>query len=237
MRNLLCLFVILFVFNISELQSQNKKDTIYLSDTMVVRKFNHKEKLSYATIHLNGEAIEEVYWIYRKKYYGFTVYSKAKGFPKITNRKQFYLNGNLQIEGHEMKAKWYSKYKTHGKFLSYHENGMIECDCYFINGKRDGIQIYHFENGETGYIHQYKLGKKDGLAITYYDNGVVYSEIIYKDNIPFTVLERNDANGNPIEKGTLKDGNGERYVYDENLKLIAIEYYSDGKLKNKRKIK
>ena len=49
------------------------------------------------------------------------------------------------------------------------------------------------------------------------------------------MLTNFDKNGNSMEKGTLKDGNGTLFLYDENGKLTTIEYYKNGRRIKKEK--
>lgn len=67
--------------------------------------------------------------------------------------------------------------------------------------------------------------------ITYnYDNGNIWSERIYKDGVPWTVMSNYDSTGNPQEKGTLRDGDGSLYIYSNEGKLNQIRYYNNGSL-------
>ncbi|MCK4560318.1 MAG: hypothetical protein KAV45_11075 [Calditrichia bacterium] len=65
-----------------------------------------------------------------------------------------------------------------------------------------------------------------------YESGNVWSERIYRNGVPWTVLSNFNEDGKPQEKGSLKDGNGTLYIYDEKGKLIEIITFDDGKLKD-----
>ncbi len=68
-------------------------------------------------------------------------------------------------------------------------------------------------------------------SFTYsYPKGNTWSERIYKSGNPWTVVSNFDAKGNVQEKGTLFEGNGSLYIYDEKSKLILIKHYKDGHL-------
>ena len=66
----------------------------------------------------------------------------------------------------------------------------------------------------------------------YHKNGNLWTEVIYKERKPYTVLSNYDSNGNPVEKGTLINGNGSRYIYDEEGNLRKIIEYRNGKKRN-----
>ncbi|MEP1488469.1 MAG: hypothetical protein ABJK28_08575 [Algibacter sp.] len=58
--------------------------------------------------------------------------------------------------------------------------------------------------------------KYSGEYVFYYPNGNVWSKRIYKNGLPWKVISNFDPNGTPQEKGTLKDGKGTLYVWNEN---------------------
>jgi len=61
-----------------------------------------------------------------------------------------------------------------------------------------------------------------------YSNGKQWQGLYYKNGKPWTVIYNYAPNGNPQEKGSLKNGNGTLYNYDRNGKLIFIENFKDG---------
>lgn len=80
-------------------------------------------------------------------------------------------------------------------------------------------------------IETLKLSPKyTGILRWYHINGKLWSERNYKDGRPWSVLNNFDKDGNQVENGTLKDGKGSIYIYDENGKLVQIENYEDGVL-------
>jgi len=225
----------------SSLWAQSRKDTIYSQipggitmydsevDTMTIRTFGKDGKIKWEDSYLQGKLISVKYWYYNKDVYGYLIKDKGKLKPRKTYRKEFYSDGKLRIEATEINNKKDGAYKT------YFQNGFPQCNCNYKYGKADSIQIKHFENGQISLICNYKNGKEDGKTIYYFDNGQIWSERIYNDGKPWEVLTNFDINGNVMEKGTLKDGNGTLFIYDENGKLTDIEYYEKGKLKRTEK--
>ncbi len=62
----------------------------------------------------------------------------------------------------------------------------------------------------------------------FHANGKLWTERIYKDGKPWKVLNNYDKNGQKTEAGTLDNGNGTLYVYNEDARLIFIQYYQNG---------
>jgi len=78
---------------------------------------------------------------------------------------------------------------------------------------------------------EYAPGLTDTLVITYEDK-TVWSKIFYKNGIPWTVFFNLTKNGESQEMGSLKEGNGTLYNYDENGKLLDIREYVNGHLES-----
>jgi len=68
----------------------------------------------------------------------------------------------------------------------------------------------------------------NGVYTYKYSNGKLWSEVLYKNGLPWTVLSNFDISGKPQEKGSLLNGNGTRYVYDEKGALISKFIYENG---------
>lgn len=79
--------------------------------------------------------------------------------------------------------------------------------------------------------------KDTGLYTIYFPDGKLWSERYYKNGLPWTVKSNLDSNGNPVEMGTLKEGNGSLFIYDLKGILFEIQHYSSGKLIRREKHK
>jgi len=99
-----------------------------------------------------------------------------------------------------------------------------------LNDEDVFIRKSYYKDGPINVISHLKDGKYEGLMTFYHKNGQLWSERIYKNGIPFTVLSNYDIDGNPIEKGDLKEGNGKLYIYNPDGTLNKIEEYKDCKL-------
>ncbi|MFH2143303.1 MAG: S1C family serine protease [Bacteroidota bacterium] len=64
----------------------------------------------------------------------------------------------------------------------------------------------------------------------YYPDGKFWSERIYKNGIPWSVISNLNSLGINQEKGTLYEGNGTLIIYDEKGKMIEKREYLNGKL-------
>ncbi len=69
----------------------------------------------------------------------------------------------------------------------------------------------------------------NGKHVFKYPNGSIWSEIIYKNGIPWEVLSNFGPDGKPQDKGSLKNGNGERYIYNEEGEKKWVLFYKNGR--------
>ena len=218
-------FIIIGVFISLTMFGQSRSDTIFSSnsDTMTVRVYNKNGKIIWENIYFNDKIIFNKFWYYNKNSYGFIMEDERKIKPNIKYRKEFSMEGKPIAEGSLIGNKRQGKYKT------YHQNGKIQCDCNFNNGKEDSIQKIYYENGNIQVISNFKNGKEDGIETYYFKNGQIWSERLYKDGKLLEVLTNYDKDGISMEKGNLKDGNGTLLRYDENGNLELIEHFKKGK--------
>jgi hypothetical protein len=66
---------------------------------------------------------------------------------------------------------WYVDDKLHGKFLEYHDNGILWCDCRYKHGKLDGEYRTYHDNGRLHQIKYYVDGVATGEWFEYDRNG------------------------------------------------------------------
>lgn len=69
-----------------------------------------------------------------------------------------------------------------GKCYAKHENGKIGMKGSFENGKKQGLWVWWYSDGEKKRETSYENNKKEGLTIYWHKNGVKSKEIIYKNN-------------------------------------------------------
>lgn len=75
-----------------------------------------------------------------------------------------------------------------------------------------------------------KAPKFTGRLKYKFDNGNPWSEIEIENGMPLEILYNLDKNGNKMEKGSYKNGNGTINMYLENGKLHEIRTYENGKI-------
>lgn len=89
--------------------------------------------------------------------------------------------------------------KLHGRFVEYHENGVIKTIIHYKDDKKHGEFIYYYENGNKNSECNFVNGKIHGKEITYDINGNKKLERHYVDGIRIRLI-RYDKNGNIIEQ-------------------------------------
>ena len=87
---------------------------------------------------------------------------------------------------------------------TYYENKQVQMDGEFKDGKRNGLWVSWYMNGNKWSEGMFKYGKGEGKRITYFENGKVRYEGEYK---------------NDVRVGKWK-------FYDETGKLLAVEDFS-----------
>jgi antitoxin component YwqK of YwqJK toxin-antitoxin module len=115
-----------------------------------------------------------------------------------------------------------------GKAELYYPSGKLKSKLNYANDTLDGDQIHYYENGNVKIIEPYINGIMDGTSIAYHNNGVLWTKREYVNGLLFNVEMNNDRNGQPRDKGTIKDGNGTMIRYDENEKIMFAYQIENG---------
>lgn len=71
--------------------------------------------------------------------------------------------------------------------------------------------------------------KFNGEYTFYYPDGKIWSKRIYKDGLPWSIISNFNSEGKPQEKGTLIEGEGEYYVWNEEGTRAEVVRCSKGK--------
>ena len=102
-----------------------------------------------------------------------------------------------------------------GVVKSYYENGNLEAEGNFKDGKLEGLGKEYYENGNLKGEKNYKDGKLEGLSKAYYDNGNLKAEVNFKDDKPEGLFKVYYENGNLGVEINFKDGKAvSGYMYD-----------------------
>ena len=108
-----------------------------------------------------------------------------------------------------------------GLYESYYENGKLESETPYKNGKRDGLAKVYYKNGKLEAEIPYKNGKRDGLVTGYYKNGKLKYQFPHKNGKAEGFLKCYHENGGLLvgaifQNGTLVSG----FMYDTAGKKI-----------------
>ena len=104
-----------------------------------------------------------------------------------------------------------------------------------VSAEGTGEAVVYNEFGLLSIKTNYEKGHRSGITEWYHKNGKLKQKVLYKRNpddpegLRWEILEVNDKNGNPLPKGTLKNGNGTIINYDENGKPLKTITYQNGK--------
>ncbi len=125
-----------------------------------------------------------------------------KRFPKKREglHKYYHENGQLQSEGN------YKDGKQEGLWKSYSYNGQLWVEENFKDDKKEGLFKFYFENGQLKGEGNYKDDKQEGLHKNYHENGQLKSEGNFKDGKPEGLWKFYSENGELESEKNFKDG-------------------------------
>lgn len=159
--------------------------------------------------------------------------------------KTYFENGQVEEEGN-----WENTRNT-GGFKRYHENGQTAQQFVFNEtGKRDGKQVYFYENGQVMIEADIEAGKEKFVK-EYYEDGSIKAEKSFIDgeldvantkvyepktpikedkdlaNAPIKVVkaDKNDE----VNVGTF-NGNGQHTMYNKDKQLSKVGFFENFKL-------
>lgn len=145
---------------------------------------------------------------------------------EIGEWKEFYKNGKL---------KYYRLYIKRGvgtvptKIKYYYPNGILRID---DKSFTTGEWTEYYENGIIKTKGNNKNGVPNGKWERYYDNGQLSQSFSRNNNKIINIFSCFDKNGNKLDKGTLKDGNGTIIMYDENGNITKTHELKNGNIVN-----
>ena len=82
----------------------------------------------------------------------------------------YHPNGNLAMDCETKSG------MLNGKCVGYYENGKIQSETYWVNGKQEGTWKIYYPNGTLKQTSSWKAGKENGPEINYHENGKIESE-------------------------------------------------------------
>lgn len=114
---------------------------------------------------------------------------------------------------------------------AYWPSGKLKHETSVLHDKMDGLAKEYYEDGSLKREAMFVNGSMNGMFKYYYPGGKLWIEQVFKDDKPWEVRGNYDQSGKPREKGTLKNGNGTVYLYNEDGTVREIETYINGVLK------
>ncbi|HSG02580.1 MAG TPA: hypothetical protein VLA39_02535 [Marinobacterium sp.] len=106
----------------------------------------------------------------------------------------------------------------------------------FTNGFKEGLWLYHHENGSLSHKGHYKNGKRDGVWEGYYANGQLFYKGEFREGVKVGKWESYYDNRKTFYKGEYRDGREEGIWVGFNPDGSVWEYRT-GMFKNGVKIK
>ena len=93
----------------------------------------------------------------------------------------------------------------------------------------DDIPVkWYYKNNQLKRVAHFRDSKLHGKNIKYYENGVVKFGAVYKNGMPYTVMESFTPTGESRDYGTLKEGSGIIYHYSDDGTQYIIDGFKNG---------
>ncbi|MBN2615388.1 MAG: toxin-antitoxin system YwqK family antitoxin [Bacteroidales bacterium] len=138
------------------------------------------------------------------------------------NWKYYYDNGQLK------QNTFYKNGKLDGDFKGYTEKGKVSSLGRYEKGKSTGDWKFYYENGKLKLETRYIQGELNGTWKNYYENGNLFTERQYDKGKLMHVVSLLNPRGKPLDKGSLKNGNGTLIIYDSDGKFLRMDQYVNG---------
>ena len=147
---------------------------------------------------------------------------------KLNNKRLFVKQYRYYKDGGWEVIQGKTFFKKDGFAYSYHANGQLKIVSQFQEGKENGKRLTYYSNGNAHCICNYSNGKRAGQHTIYWDNGQLFSKEEYQNGMLWNIFERFHKDGQKMDFGKLKDGNGIVKIYNEDNSFNRFEYYKNG---------
>ena len=127
------------------------------------------------------------------------VYVQGEQTPFTGTVEARYENGKLE---HEIS---YKNGKIEGLAKEYYPNGKLKSEENYVDGQLNGKAITYYENGNIEYEENYKDGKLEGEIVFYDENGNMELKAIYKDDKVDKVIDVKTGEEISDEKNKFED--------------------------------
>ncbi len=209
------------------------REYYFNGETKRVRQFDEGILSGFMAYHFNGRMMVTGVYDEDEKKHG--------------NWQQFYENGWSKLKGD------YSHGEKQGEWKFYKENGNIyKIENYnvgvktskwemsdddkiktgknikntysYTDNRLNGEWKFYNEKGKCIEIGNYLNDKKDGQWTYYYDNGQLKKVELMDEGKLIEIISYSDINGNALDQGTLKEGNGSVKEYNSEGVATTVNY-------------
>ncbi len=172
------------------------------------------------------------------------------GDPQIKN-KMFFPNGKLKfqllqgLDGNKDSVYHLCNYDSSGNLMQQgvfdlqHGKYNGEIRWYYPGGglkktgfSRDTVTYgqwrEYYQNGTLKAEYFYSEGLLDGIYRHFYPGGTLWTERYYSKGGLLKIISCLDKNGNFLNTGSFKNGNGNLNIFDETGKIILVQNYKNG---------
>lgn len=192
--------IIFFAFLSTGVYSQQRIDTLYLSDAnQIVDKINAvKYEIHAYNDTISGSGIIKVYTIGHNlmsetEYLNIkSKYSTHKNFTRNGYNKGYFDSGNIKYMYH------YKLNKLDSIGETFYESGKRRSISNYMENALNGSNRTYFESGQLQFDENYKNGDLHGDLKTYFENGTLKRHDIYNEG-KLVSGHFYDKNGNEIE--------------------------------------
>lgn len=133
------------------------------------------------------------------------------------------LNRYTIIEGKPRLTGWQKEFD---------QNGLLEEQLLCEGSRRcnTSVRFYYYPGGQLMSLSEYEKNKRHGAYYMFYSDGQLRQYILFEYDKMLEIMAYYDAQGNPLDPGTLCDGDGYANVYSLNGMLIERKHFIRGRL-------
>jgi Uncharacterized protein conserved in bacteria len=124
-----------------------------------------------------------------------------------------------------MTRAFYKNDTLEGRYQRFHQNGVLEMECWYKHGLRDSICRSYTVKGNLASEDHYAGGKLNGESKKWYDNGQVFQEGQFVDDMMDGSWFIFYPSGALAGKAEYKMGTGKQIGYEESgYKCLEVPY-------------
>jgi antitoxin component YwqK of YwqJK toxin-antitoxin module len=161
------------------------------------------------------------------------IYRVRNGQPWL--KKDYYENGSVKSICSDtllnnVAHTFYRLYYVDSTLQQIRHSAVLKETVFLVNDTIwDGPLTEFFPDGKIKSVTTYVNGNADGEAKEFWDNGQLNMTWVYSKGLLLNIKDHFNKNGNKMDPGTLKNGNGTVKLYnDDNDSLKEILHYKNG---------